>query len=37
MFDPLQVLENWVEQGRAPEKLTLTSRDGTQTLVVPKY
>ena len=37
LFDPLQVLERWVEQGEAPEQLTLTSRDGAQTLVVPKH
>lgn len=36
LFDPLEVLENWVENGRAPEQLTLKSRDGKQTLVVPK-
>jgi len=37
LFDPLEVLENWVENGRAPEQLTLKSRDGAQTLVVPKH
>lgn len=37
LFDPLLVLERWVEQGDAPEQLTLTSRDGAQTLVVPKH
>lgn len=37
LFDPLLVLERWVEQGKAPEQLTLTSRDGAQTLVVPKH
>jgi hypothetical protein len=36
IFDPLEVLERWVEEGRAPEQLTLKSRDGAQTLVVPK-
>jgi feruloyl esterase len=37
LFDPLLVLERWVEQGDAPEQLTLTSRDGAQRLVVPKH
>lgn len=37
IFDPLEVLENWVERGQAPEQLTLKSRDGAQTLVVPKH
>ena len=37
IFDPLEVLERWVEEGRAPEQLVLKSRDGVQTLVVPKH
>lgn len=37
VFDPLEILENWVEHGRPPEQLHLKSRDGIRTLVVPKH